>query len=86
MALSILVCFRSTLCVLIQFHSIELAKHERDLAIIDKDCPCPTCVGGTSRALLHHLITQETAGAHGKQILKYLRHPFELNPLSYYST
>lgn len=43
----------------------ELGKHAKDLSPIDTQCPCPTCSDGVSRALLHHIITQETAGAHG---------------------
>lgn len=42
-----------------------LAKHAMDLTPIDTDCPCPTCKSGTSRAFLHHLVTEETAAAHG---------------------
>lgn len=34
--------------------------------VIDKDCPCPTCKEGVSRAILHHLISHETAAAHGE--------------------
>ena len=43
----------------------ELGKHTKSMDPIDKDCPCPTCVGGMSRAMLHHIATIETAGAHG---------------------
>jgi len=44
--------------------NLKLAKHARDLAPIDPQCPCPTCSDGVPRALLHHIISQETAGAH----------------------
>jgi tRNA-guanine family transglycosylase len=43
-----------------------LSKHAKDLRPIDETCPCPTCSDGTSRAILHHTITHETAAAHGK--------------------
>ena len=33
---------------------------------MDENCPCPTCMEGTSRAMIHHIITHETAAAHGK--------------------
>ena len=46
----------------------ELKKHSHDLKQIEEGCPCPTCSSGTSRALLHHTITIETAAAHGKQV------------------
>lgn len=45
--------------------NLKLQKHAKDLNPIDKDCPCPTCSDGVSRALLNHIITLETAGAHG---------------------
>jgi queuine/archaeosine tRNA-ribosyltransferase len=43
----------------------ELGKHTTSMEPIDKDCPCPTCASGMSRAMLHHVVTIETAGAHG---------------------
>jgi hypothetical protein len=36
---------------------------------IDETCPCPTCTSGTSRALLHSLITLETVAAHGASVV-----------------
>lgn len=36
----------------------------RDFSPIDENCPCPTCSGKTSRAVLHHIITHETSAAH----------------------
>jgi len=44
--------------------NLRLAKHSKDMAPIDPTCPCPTCTDGTSRALLHHLVSHETAAAH----------------------
>jgi len=44
--------------------NIRLAKHHKDLKPIDPECLCPTCKSGMSRALLHHLITEETVAAH----------------------
>ncbi|THH08372.1 hypothetical protein EW145_g2751 [Phellinidium pouzarii] len=44
--------------------NLRLAKHAKDFDPIDKDCPCPTCSAGTSRAFLHHLIAEETVAAH----------------------
>lgn len=44
--------------------NLRLGKHAADLQPIDETCPCPTCTDGTSRAMLHHIITLETAGAH----------------------
>ncbi|KAH7913682.1 tRNA-guanine(15) transglycosylase-like protein [Hygrophoropsis aurantiaca] len=44
--------------------NLRLAKHTKSFDPIDKDCPCPTCTSGTSRAMLHHIVTIETAGAH----------------------
>ncbi|KAG5638306.1 hypothetical protein H0H81_000724 [Sphagnurus paluster] len=41
-----------------------LSKHAKDLRPIDDTCPCPTCTDGTSRAILHHTVTHETAAAH----------------------
>ena len=45
---------------------VELSKHANDLGPLDESCPCPTCTGKTSRAILHHTVTHETAAAHGK--------------------
>ncbi|KAI5117780.1 hypothetical protein M0805_000423 [Coniferiporia weirii] len=44
--------------------NLRLAKHAKDLDPIDKECPCPTCSSGVSRAFLHHLIAEETVAAH----------------------
>ncbi|KAF7782576.1 hypothetical protein Agabi119p4_1952 [Agaricus bisporus var. burnettii] len=44
--------------------NLRLSKHARDFDPIDKNCPCPTCTGKTSKAILHHTITHETAAAH----------------------
>ncbi|GBE81009.1 Queuine tRNA-ribosyltransferase catalytic subunit [Sparassis crispa] len=44
--------------------NLKLSKHSHDLRPIDKTCPCPTCNDGMSRAMLHHIVTLETAGAH----------------------
>jgi len=44
--------------------NLKLSKHANDLAPIDESCPCPTCTGKTSRAILHHMVTHETAAAH----------------------
>lgn len=52
-------------------NSTELGKHANDLAPIDESCPCPTCTGKTSRAILHHTVTHETAAAHGKPAIDY---------------
>lgn len=52
--------------------SAELGKYAKDMDPIDKDCPCPTCSDGVSRAFLNHVITQETAGAHGEYIAEIL--------------
>ncbi|KAH9949580.1 tRNA-guanine(15) transglycosylase-like protein [Amylocystis lapponica] len=38
--------------------------HNGPLNIRERQCPCPTCADGTSRAMLHHIVTLETAGAH----------------------
>ncbi|KAJ7703159.1 tRNA-guanine(15) transglycosylase-like protein [Mycena rosella] len=46
--------------------NLRLAKYAKDFQPIDATCPCPTCTEGTSRAMLHHVITRETAAAHGK--------------------
>lgn len=43
-----------------------LSKHASDLSPIDTTCPCPTCSDGVSRAMLHHIVTLETAAAHGE--------------------
>ncbi|KAF9241608.1 tRNA-guanine(15) transglycosylase-like protein [Melanogaster broomeanus] len=45
--------------------NIRLKKHANSMDRIDDNCPCPTCSSGTSRAMLHHIVTIETAGAHG---------------------
>ena len=45
--------------------SIGLAKHAKDLQPIDRECPCPTCAGGMTRAFLYHLVAEETVAAHG---------------------
>ncbi|PCH43646.1 tRNA-guanine transglycosylase [Wolfiporia cocos MD-104 SS10] len=53
--------------VALTFHgplNIRLKKHAKDFCPIDESCPCPTCASGTSRAMLHHIVTVETAGAH----------------------
>ncbi|KAF8200787.1 tRNA-guanine(15) transglycosylase-like protein [Pholiota molesta] len=44
--------------------NLKLSKHAKEFQTIDESCPCPTCSGKTSRAILHHLVTHETAGAH----------------------
>ncbi|KAJ7497330.1 tRNA-guanine(15) transglycosylase-like protein [Mycena latifolia] len=44
--------------------NLRLAKYATDFGPIDVNCPCPTCVDGTSRAMLNHIITRETAAAH----------------------
>ncbi|KAJ7647299.1 tRNA-guanine(15) transglycosylase-like protein [Roridomyces roridus] len=44
--------------------NLRLAKYAYDFEPIDPDCPCPTCSAGTSRAMLYHVITRETAAAH----------------------
>ncbi|KAF8520355.1 tRNA-guanine transglycosylase [Hysterangium stoloniferum] len=44
--------------------NLRLNKYVQDLDPIDRDCPCPTCQSGTSRAFLHHNIGIETAAAH----------------------
>ncbi|KAG8816110.1 hypothetical protein FRC17_000461 [Serendipita sp. 399] len=44
--------------------NLRLSKHSTDFRPIDDGCPCPTCSSGTSRALLHNLITHETVAAH----------------------
>ncbi|KAF5385832.1 hypothetical protein D9615_002244 [Tricholomella constricta] len=44
--------------------NLRLSKHAKDLRPIDAACPCPTCSDGTSRAILHHTVTHETAAAH----------------------
>jgi queuine tRNA-ribosyltransferase len=44
--------------------NLRLGKHATEFRPIDEACPCPTCRDGTSRAMLHHIATQETAGAH----------------------
>ncbi|KIJ67810.1 hypothetical protein HYDPIDRAFT_83354 [Hydnomerulius pinastri MD-312] len=44
--------------------NLRLNKHAKSMDRIDDNCPCPTCTSGMSRALLHHIVTIETAGAH----------------------
>jgi Queuine tRNA-ribosyltransferase len=51
--------------------SSGLRKHSHDLTPIEDGCPCPTCASGTSKAMLHHIVTLETSGAHG--LLSVLR-------------
>ncbi|KAG0704482.1 tRNA-guanine(15) transglycosylase-like protein [Suillus ampliporus] len=48
--------------------NLKLGKHTKSMEPIDKNCPCPTCASGTSRAMLHHIVTIETAGAHAVTI------------------
>jgi queuine tRNA-ribosyltransferase catalytic subunit len=48
--------------------SKELNKHSHDVRPIEECCPCPTCSSGMSRAMLHHIVTLETAGAHGQSL------------------
>ncbi|KAJ7783210.1 tRNA-guanine(15) transglycosylase-like protein [Mycena metata] len=49
--------------------NLRLAKYASDFEAIDSSCPCPTCVKGTSRAMLHHIIGRETAAAQGRSLL-----------------
>ncbi|CAG7850857.1 Queuine tRNA-ribosyltransferase; AltName: Full=Guanine insertion enzyme; AltName: Full=tRNA-guanine transglycosylase [Serendipita indica DSM 11827] len=44
--------------------NLRLSHHSSDFGPIDEECPCPTCSSGTSRSLLHVLITHETVAAH----------------------
>ncbi|RDB24937.1 Queuine tRNA-ribosyltransferase catalytic subunit 1 [Hypsizygus marmoreus] len=44
--------------------NLRLSKHAKEFIPIDETCPCPTCKDGTSRAMLHHIVTHETAAAH----------------------
>ncbi|TFK54459.1 tRNA-guanine transglycosylase [Heliocybe sulcata] len=44
--------------------NLKLSKYATDLTPIDQNCPCPTCKGGTTRAMLHHIVTLETVAAH----------------------
>lgn len=44
--------------------NLRLSRHATYFGPIDDTCPCPTCTSGTSRALLHSLITHETVAAH----------------------
>ncbi|KAG8985026.1 hypothetical protein FRB93_006127 [Tulasnella sp. JGI-2019a] len=44
--------------------NLRLKKHAKSMDPIDKDCHCPTCTSGMSRALIHHLISHETTVAH----------------------
>lgn len=48
--------------------NLKLGKHTKSMETIDKNCPCPTCASGMSRAVLHHIVTIETAGAHALTI------------------
>ncbi|KAG2756110.1 Queuine tRNA-ribosyltransferase [Suillus brevipes Sb2] len=48
--------------------NLKLGKHTKSMEPIDKNCPCPTCASGMSRAVLHHIVTIETAGAHALTI------------------
>ncbi|KAG2129811.1 tRNA-guanine(15) transglycosylase-like protein [Suillus bovinus] len=48
--------------------NLKLGKHAKSMEPIDKSCPCPTCASGVSRAVLHHIVTIETAGAHALTI------------------
>ncbi|KAJ6499266.1 tRNA-guanine(15) transglycosylase-like protein [Mycena sanguinolenta] len=43
--------------------NLRLAKYAQDFGPIDPKCPCSTCAEGTSRAMLHHIITKETTAA-----------------------
>ncbi|KAG8990164.1 hypothetical protein FRB90_001883 [Tulasnella sp. 427] len=44
--------------------NLRISKYANAMTPIEKDCPCPTCKEGVSRAILHHLISHETAAAH----------------------
>ncbi|KAL4073889.1 tRNA-guanine(15) transglycosylase-like protein [Scleroderma citrinum] len=44
--------------------NLRLRKHAKAMEPIDEHCPCPTCRSEMSRAMLHHIVTIETAGAH----------------------
>lgn len=44
--------------------NLRLRKHAESMEPIDESCPCPTCTSRTSRAMLHHIVTIETAGSH----------------------
>jgi len=44
--------------------NLKLSKHAKDFRTLDETCPCPTCSDKTSRAMLHHVVTHETSGAH----------------------
>ncbi|KAJ3803022.1 tRNA-guanine(15) transglycosylase-like protein [Lentinula aff. detonsa] len=48
--------------------NLKLGKYAKDFDTIDSMCPCLTCRDGTSRALLHHIVTHETAAAHALTI------------------
>lgn len=48
--------------------NLKLGKPTKSMETIDKNCPCPTCASGMSRAVLHHIVTIETAGAHALTI------------------
>ncbi|KAJ7462344.1 tRNA-guanine(15) transglycosylase-like protein [Mycena galericulata] len=54
--------------------NLRLAKYAKDFEPIDANCPCPTCAEGTSRAMLYHVITRETAAAHGKSFSSVTLH------------
>lgn len=66
--LSMLPCFLRIPCD-ITSRLLELSKHAKDFQTIDETCPCPTCTSQTSRAMLHHIVTHETAAAHGISFL-----------------
>jgi len=43
---------------------LKNARHTRDAAVIERDCPCAACSGGFSRAYLRHLLqSREMLGA-----------------------
>ncbi|KDR75869.1 hypothetical protein GALMADRAFT_68696 [Galerina marginata CBS 339.88] len=44
--------------------NLKLSKHAKDFQPLDEACPCPTCEDKTPRAMLHHIVTHETAAAH----------------------
>ena len=49
---------------------------------IDENCPCPTCTSKMSRALIHHLVTAETAMAHGEPLLTTINSPPDLRAVA----
>lgn len=61
-------------CRMMLNSEVELSKHANDFGPLDESCPCPTCTGKTSRAILHHTVTHETAAAHGKPLLMAMSH------------